>query len=95
MMSPGYFPSHPTPLRVPHGASLPPKVPVEPVTPVPSAREELVDRLRGSQITIPDLHALFRHWPQNVSSHARELEAVADVRLKRYQRILEPPGRLI
>ncbi|KAF1913064.1 isoprenoid synthase domain-containing protein [Ampelomyces quisqualis] len=48
-----------------------------------STREALLDRLKGQEIVIPDLYAVFSSWVQiGVNTHYQELVPVADERLE-------------
>jgi hypothetical protein len=48
------------------------------------SREDVIADLRGSEVVIPDLYAIFRGWVQvKVNPHYHELVAVCDKRLER------------
>jgi len=47
-------------------------------------REELIKSLRGQKIHIPDLEALMRHWPQEISPHIDVAEKVVNEKLNAY-----------
>jgi hypothetical protein len=36
-------------------------------------RESILASLRGQQICIPDLHAIFSDWPQDISEHMHNI----------------------
>ncbi|RYP49954.1 hypothetical protein DL769_011021 [Monosporascus sp. CRB-8-3] len=44
-------------------------------------REELLQLLRGQVLEIPDLHAIFKHWPQAVNPRLDRLRPLIPKRL--------------
>jgi hypothetical protein len=47
-------------------------------------REELLDYIKGKEVVIPDLYAIFEDWPEvKVNPHGEKLVPVSSERLKR------------
>ncbi|KAF2648756.1 terpenoid synthase, partial [Lophiostoma macrostomum CBS 122681] len=53
-----------------------------------SSRNDLLNRLRGQVVELPDLKPVFAHWPQAVSPHKEELDTVVENKMIK----LFPPG---
>ncbi len=49
-----------------------------------NARRVLAESLKGKVLNIPDLHALFQGWPEDVNVQVDVLRQDVDERLNRY-----------